>query len=248
MKKCSFILHFFLLSGIAFSQPGDQRAIFHDPQAEARIATGFNAIKVSSGIDLIIKQGDEEGIAVSASREAFRNMIKTVVKNGVLHIYFEDINFDRKNFWKRDKSNKKLKAYVSVKTLDRLTGSTGANITINGRIIFDKLMIDLSSGSNFKGEVHAAQLDVDQSTGATARLNGEAQSLNVETSTGSGFYGFNLMSDVCNARVTSGGFIEITVNKEMIVKANTGGGIRYKGNGVIKTISTNTGGSVSKRS
>ena len=240
MKQLLFMLLSILTTTIACSQEGDTK-VFNDPNAESRNVTGYKGVKVSHGISLIIKQGNEEGVAVSASEKRFRDNIRTVVENGVLNIYY-----DTENFWKNEKKNKNLKAYVSVKTLEKLTGSSGSTIVVDGSLKTTKLMIGLSSGSSLKGEVQATELDIDQNSGATSRLNGKAESVTVETSSGSGFYGYNLVTDVCHARASSGAHIEITVNREMDVKASSGGGIRYKGNGVIKSVSTSSGGSVSK--
>jgi hypothetical protein len=40
--------------------------------------------------------------------------------------------------------------------------------------------------------------------------------------------------------------VYITVQKELTVKANTGGYVKYKGDVAVKEIKANTGGSVSK--
>ena len=46
--------------------------------------------------------------------------------------------------------------------------------------------------------------------------------------------------------MSTGAGIHISVEKELNVKADTGGYVKYKGNAGIREIKTNTGGSVSK--
>ncbi len=242
MKPIPLVLLSLLISTIAVSQAVNERTVINDPNAEPRAVKDFDAIHVSNGIALMIKQGDAEGIAVSASREQFRDKIRTVVENGVLKIYY-----DNGKIWKTDDGNKKLRAYVSVKTLEKLSGSSGAVITVNGIVSARHLAINLSSGSHIKGEVKADELSIDQSSGAVAKLKGSARSVTVETSSGSGFYGFELLADLCHARATSGSHIEITVNKELEGRANSGGGIRYQGSGVEKHASVSSGGSINRK-
>ena len=47
-------------------------------------------------------------------------------------------------------------------------------------------------------------------------------------------------------KMSTGAGIYISVEKELNVKADTGGYIKYKGNAGIREIKTNTGGYVSK--
>jgi hypothetical protein len=217
-----------------------QEKVINDANAETRNVSSFHGIKVSQGIDLVIKQGSTEAVAVSASEKEYRDRIRTEVVNGVLKIYYEN-----EKWYKGWSSNgKKLRAYVSFKQLDMLDGSSGSSTNIDGAINAGDLKINLSSGAGLKGVVQANSLDVDESSGATAHISGKSASVSVETSSGAGFYGYDLVSDKCNADASSGGSIEINVNKELSAGASSGGDIRYKGTGVITRISTSSGGSI----
>jgi Putative auto-transporter adhesin, head GIN domain len=217
-----------------------QDKVINDANAEARNVSSFHGIKVSHGIELVIKQGNAEAVAVSASEKQYRDRIKTEVVNGILKIYYEN-----EKWYKGWSTNgKRLKAYVSFKQLDLVDGSSGSSTTIEGTMNAGDLKIDLSSGAGFSGSVQANRLTVDESSGATAHINGKAQSVSVETSSGAGFYGYDLISDKCDADASSGGSIEINVSKELSADASSGGDIRYRGNGVITKISTSSGGSV----
>jgi Putative auto-transporter adhesin, head GIN domain len=217
-----------------------QDKVINDANAEVRNVIGFHGIKVSHGIELVIKQGNAEAVAVSASEKQYRDRIKTEVVNGILKIYYEN-----EKWYKAWSTNgKRLKAYVSFKQLDLVDGSSGSSTTIEGTMNAGYLKIDLSSGAGFSGSVQANRLTVDESSGATAHINGKAQAVSVETSSGAGFYGYDLISDNCDADASSGGSIEINVSKELSADASSGGDIRYRGNGVITKISTSSGGSV----
>lgn len=237
MKKLSLLLMASLAVAFSFAQD----KIINDANAEARNVSGFHAIKISHGIQLIMKQGSTEAVAVSASEKEYRDNIKTEVVAGVLRIYF-----DTKWYKNWNSSGKKLKAYVSFKQLDLLDGSSGSSTTVDGVFSGTNVRIELSSGAGFKGAVDASSLSVDNSSGATARISGKTQTASLEASSGAGVYAYDLVSDKCDADASSGGAIEVSVNKELSAEASSGGDIRYKGNGVITKVSTGSGGSVRK--
>lgn len=218
-----------------------QTTTIRDANAEVRKVSSFHAIEVSNGIDLVIKQGNEEAVAVSASSPEVRSHIKTEVSNGRLRIYFDN----QDNKWNNTK--KELKAYVSFKTLDALEANSGADASTDGNINVNTLNISLSSGADFKGMVTASKLLVDQSSGSDMDIKGKVGDLKITTTSGSDFNGYDLVSETCDADASSGSDIEITVNKELKADASSGGGIHYKGNAVITNISNSSGGRIKKQ-
>ena len=231
----------FLLACVATILSFGQDKIINDPNAEARTVGAFHGIKVATGIDLIIRQGSTEAVAVSAPSKEYRDNIKTEVENGVLKIYF-----DTKWYKNWNSHGKNLKAYVSFKQIDLLHGSSGSSTTVEGQMHADNMKIELSSGADFKGAIEASSLHLDGGSGATAHISGKVQSLSAEASSGAGIYGFELVTEKCDADASSGGTIQISINKELSAEASSGGDIRYKGNGVITKVSTSSGGSVKK--
>ena len=89
-------------------------------------------------------------------------------------------------------------------------------------------------------------MKVNQSTGSKITLSGKTDDLDVQGSTGSKFLGENLQTANCSAEASTGARIYITVQKELSAKANTGGNIKYKGEGGIREVKIHTGGSISK--
>lgn len=237
MKKISLSLFAAVLAVVSLAQD----KIINDPNAEVRNVGGFHGIKIATGIDLVIKQGNTEAVAVSASTKEYRDNIKTEVVGGVLKIYF-----DTKWYKNWSSNGKKLKAYVSFKQLDLIDGSSGSQTTVDGSFTGNNVRIELSSGAGFKGAVEASSISVDGSSGSVARISGKAQTVNLETSSGANIHGYELFSDKCDADASSGGSIEVSVNKELSAEASSGGDVRYKGAGVITRVSTSSGGSVKK--
>jgi hypothetical protein len=215
----------------------------NDPNAESRAVKGFHSIKVSTGIQLTLNQSNTEAVAVSATSVEHRDKIKTVVEDGVLKIFYDN---DSWKFWNNGE-NKKLKAYVSVINLNGLGASAGASIKIEGTIKSNKLDVDVSSGAVLKGNINVATLDIDQSSGSVINLSGSVTDLTVGGSSGSVLHGYDLIVEKCNVDASSGGGVQVTVNKELSVEASSGAYVNYKGQGVIKNIKTSSGGNVSKK-
>jgi hypothetical protein len=218
-----------------------QDKVINAPNAQQRTVSGFHGIKVRNGISVVIKQGDEDGVVVSASEAKYRDRIKTQVVGGVLEISYDV------NVWKDlEKSNKQLKAFVSVKNLDKLHASEGARVQIENTLTTSGIDLDFSSGAKFEGRVEAASVKLDQSSGASCRITGKTESLDIDTDSGAHFFGYGFTTGKCNASAGSGAKVEITVDKELSADAHTGGDISYKGGGSVIRISTNAGGRVKK--
>ena len=229
MKKLLFSL---LVTGL-ITTASAQKTI-NDANAEKRNVSGFHAIEVGGGIDLYLSQG-EEAVAVSASKNEYRARIKTEVKGGVLKIWYEwnsNLRFD----W----SNHKLKAYVSFKDIDRLEGSGGSDISIDGSIKVSKLALEISGGSDFDGKVETSELEIQASGGSDVRISGKATRLAIDASGGSDFKGYDLASDICNVEASGGSDVQVTVNKELSANASGGSDVYYKGTGLIRDLKTSS--------
>src|SRR4030095_7407376 len=236
----NIFLSLLLLAGLvttSFSQK-----TISDANAEKRTVGSFHGIEVATGIELTLTKGTTEEVAVSASEKEFRDKIVTEVVNGILKIHYETKTgaINRKN------ESKNLKAYVSYKSLDLLHVSTGAEVNIEGTLEAQKLELNANTGGLVKGEINIGSLKVDQNTGSKITLTGKVNDLEADGDTGSKFMGENLSTNTCNVEMSTGAGIYISVEKELNVKADTGGYVKYKGNAGIREIKTNTGGNVSK--
>ena len=212
----------------------------NDPNAEVREAKNFHGINVSNAFDVYISQSDNEAVAVSANETKYRDNIVVEVKDGILHI-----KYDPKGL-KWPKGDKKLKAYISFKKIDKLNISGACDVFITGVLKADNLDINQSGASDLKGKIDAKKLSVDLSGASDITLTGTATDLDVEASGASSFIGFDLVTDMCDARASGASDIRVTVNKELSAHASGASDVRYKGDGVIKDIKTSGASSVSR--
>ncbi len=231
----------FLATAFSFCTYAQNKTVINDKNVEVRTIKSFNAIKVENGIDIYLSYGDE-AVAVSAAEIKYRDKIKTSVEDGVLKIWY-DQDFNNQIIYT---SKRDLKAYISYKSLNLLTASSGSDIFVDGVIKGNSLTMKISSGSDFKGAVDLNELNVEQSSGSDIRIAGRASKLTVKASSGSDFNGYDLITDYCQAKCSSGSDITVTVNKELVAKASSGSDIKYKGNPTVDSDKSG-GSSVSKR-
>ncbi len=201
----------------------------------------FSAITVTDGITLYLTDGNEESLAVSFSEEKYESRFKTVVEDGTLKITFNNDGIN----W-NDNRKRKLKAYVSFKTLNKLTASGGSDVILTAPIKVSDLDLKFTSGTRLTGKINASNISISQNSGSEIIISGEAQKITVEATSGASFKGYDFNVDYCSARATSGAAIRVSINKELEAKANSGGAIHYKGSGVIKDVNVNSGGVVKK--
>lgn len=233
----------YLLACILFALavPGFSQLTIKDENVEVREAKNFTVIRLSDAFDVYLTQGGEESVAVSAANKKYLEEIHVEVKNGVL-----DISYHPKN-GKWTSGNRKLKAYISFKQLDKLRAGGACDVNIVGVWKADGARIELSGASDLKGQLSMQKLQVDISGASDMRVNGNVGQLDIEASGASNFKGFDLVTDYCDARASGASDIRIHVNKELSVQASGASDIDYKGEGHIKNIRTSGASSVTRR-
>lgn len=237
MRRLYLGLFALVITGVVSAQ-----RIINAPNVEKRDVKNFHSIFVATGVELILTQSTEEAVAVSALTVEDRNRINTVVENGVLRISYDY------NLWKLLKStgDKKLRAYVSIVNIEKITGASGARVKLEGGLKSAEMALHFSSGATFEGKVDAGVVEVEQNSGSRVNISGTAKDLSYDGSSGSRFMGYDLVVNNCDARTNSGARAEITVEKELSARVSSGGQVYYRGSGVIKNIRSGSGGQVSR--
>ena len=223
MRKILFILWWGLL-GLSSRA---QQTIVHDANAELRPVKGYHGVEVSNAIDLYLSQGDEETVAVSAKDIKWRDRIVTEVVDGILRIRLEGKGWTVGNI--------KLKAYVSFTTLDQIKASGASDVYVDGVIAGNKLSVELSGASDFKGAVKVGSLLLDQSGASDAHITGVVSGKTTIRSSGaSDVKGYDLVTDDCDVHASGASDIRITVNKELSADLSGASSVYYRGGGIIR--------------
>jgi Putative auto-transporter adhesin, head GIN domain len=232
----------FLMFGIvlAMLEANAQNEIVVDANASLRNVTGqFDAIKVSGGIDLYLSQSDVITVAVSATNENYKNAIKTIVDDATLKIFYEG----EKGWAKKDR---KLRVYVSFTDLKKIDASGACDVAVVGSVTSTSLVLKMSGACDFNGVVKVSTLDINLGGASDAKISGTANTVNIKSSGASDLKAFDLVTGVCNAKISGASDVSITINNELTASATGASDIKYKGNAVIKEKHSSGASSISK--
>lgn len=213
------------LSFCIYNSSNGQKAIV-DPNAQVRTVENFEAISISGAFDVILSQGDETVVVVSASDVSIRDLITTEVRGNTLYLGFKKSNFDFR-------SNRRLKAYISFPDLKNLEMGGSGDIRIDGVLKLESLGVNISGSSDFYGTIEAKNLKLSSSGSSDYKLSGRVDNVKILVSGSSDISAYGLITDYCDITCSGNSEIEITVEKELIVSVSGTSNIRYKGNGVI---------------
>jgi len=260
MKKIALFTCLF----IAFTlQAQTKMGVIYDENVQVRKLPSFTSIRVSNAIELFISQSNKTEVAVSAKSDEYRNRIITEVVGGTLIIRMAN-NYSK--WWKWGNEDNRIKAYVSVNELYAITASGATNTKIVNGLTAEKLKINLSGASDFKGDIKAGTLMTELSGASNFKGTVQAGAFSVR---GSGACdievagsGDDLIVDVSGASsvkmydylvkgasLDASGASSIKVNVSGMLKVNAIGAssIDYKGAASIKDMKSSGASSVRHR-
>lgn len=216
--------------------PVEAQKLIHDPYAEPRELGDFHSIQISGAMEVHLSQGDRPGLAVSARTPEGREGIQTRVHNGVLSISGGG-GLLREG---------KARAYIGVRTLEKLSVSGAGNVIVTGELAGDELLIDLSGASDFKGAVNLEALTIRLSGASDVDIRGRAANLNIKSAGASHVRGYELGCDNCLVTGSGASEIKLTVNKVLNAEVSGASNIRFKGEGKQGNVRASGASSVSR--
>jgi uncharacterized protein YxeA len=189
-----------------------------DVVKKERTATSFNGIRVSTGIDVYLKQGDKESITVEAD-ENLHEYILTEVKDGVLNVYSE-VSI---------REAKMKRVYVTMKEVKSLKTSSAGDIIGETPVKGTDIEISASSAGNIRLEVYARRIEINISSSGDVSLSGEAEKLNADLSSAGDLEAYNLKIKEADISASSAGDARINVSEKITARASSAGDITYQG-------------------
>jgi len=225
----------FLVTGcvvnIQDSVSGDGKVV-----SRTRDLPDFSGIKVASGIDVFLTQGENQHVEVEAD-ENLQDWIRTEVEGSVLHIYTD----------KYIRLAKTKKVHITCKTVEKIEVSSAGDVTGLSPFKTDKLDISMSSAGDLKLEVEATEINISISSAGNVSLKGKTGTLSADLSSAGDLNAFDLEARVGDISVSSAGSARVYVTEEASFRSNSAGDIDYKGEPRIKEIQTSSAGSVNKK-
>jgi hypothetical protein len=216
------------------------QTIINDKNAEVRNVGTFSGIKVSGGIDVFLSQSDNYALAISASEDKYRNDIKTEIKNGVLNIFYDGGSL-------RYNTNRKLRVYVSFKTLESIEASGACDLLINGPFKTGSIKIKLSGACEIKGTVDIDNMQLNLSGASTVKIDGSVKNIKIDAGGASDVKNYNLVVDNCIADLSGASDVRLAINKSLSAKASGASTLYYKGNPELKNVNSSDASNISQR-
>ncbi|MBN1416295.1 MAG: DUF2807 domain-containing protein [Bacteroidales bacterium] len=203
---------------------------------ETRDVSRFTELKVATGIDAIITQGDNESVVVEAD-ENLQEWIKTEVVDNRLKVYSD----------KNIRSAREKKVYITYKKLNSIDITSAGDVDGDNTLVTDELDIEMSSAGDLNLDVEVDKLEIDISSAGDAKLSGKTNYLKADLSSAGDLNAFDLEAKSGDVNVSSAGSARVFITEEASFKCSSAGNITYMGEPRIKNISTSSAGSVNKR-
>jgi hypothetical protein len=201
-----------------------------------RNVDSFTGIKVSSGIDVYLRQGDKVSVSVEAD-ENLHEYIRTEVRNGILNVYSETNirNAERK------------RVHVTMKDIESIKTTSAGDVIGEGKITSDRLELSASSAGDIKLDVKATDIIVDISSSGDISLTGETDKLRADLSSAGDLNAYELSTRVADLSVSSAGDADINVSEKLYARASSAGDINYKGDPRNVDAHSSSAGGIHKR-
>jgi hypothetical protein len=184
-----------------------------------RTAGAFTAVKVSTGIDVFLSQGDKMSLWVEAD-ENLHEYIITEVKDGALHVY-TDANI---------RKAERKRVYVTMKEIKYLSTSSAGDMIGETPVRTENLELNASSAGDIKLEVYAKNVEVNISSSGDMTLTGEADILEGDLSSAGDLNAYDFKVREADIDVSSAGGADIYVTERLRANASSAGDVNYKGN------------------
>jgi len=204
--------------------------------SKERKTDSFTGIKVSSGIDVYLKQGDNVTVTVEAD-ENLHEYILTEVRGGVLNVYTE--------YNIRDAERKRV--YVTMKEINSVKTTSAGDVIGETPISTDRLELTASSAGDIKLETHAKDIDIDISSSGDISLSGETDMLKADLSSAGDLKAYDLKAREADVSVSSAGDADINVSERISARASSAGDINYKGDPKYVDAHSSSAGGIHRR-
>jgi hypothetical protein len=196
----------------------------------------FTGVDVSTGIDVYLKQGNDESVTVEAD-ENLHEYINTEVRGSVLHVYTEA----------NIREAEKKRVYVTLRDIKTLRTSSAGDIKGETPVKCDKLDLSASSAGDIKIDVTAKEINIDISSSGDITITGDTDFLEADLSSAGDLNAYELTAREANISVSSAGDADVSVTEKITARASSAGDINYRGNPKYVDAHSSSAGGVHKR-
>jgi len=203
---------------------------------EKRDVEPFDELDVSSGLEVFILFGEEPSLEVEAD-ENLMDVIRTDFNKGKLLIT-TDLNI---------RSARSKKIHLTVPEIHSLEISSAAHVRANNLLKTEEFEIEVSSAGRCEIQVETRSLSVEVSSAGRVSLAGNADEFKAKISSAGYVDAYELVTNYCEADVSSAGHAKLNVLSELDAEASSAGSITYMGDPGEVRVEKSSAGSISKR-
>ncbi len=238
MRQLQYTILVILVMGSSSCYFGPHETIYGSGNVvtEERDIREFTGLKVSSGIDVIIRQGKKISLELEAD-DNLHEAIITEVEGDILKVY------TKKNIRKA----RSKKVFLVYEDLNTIRISSAGDVTGENTLKTGNLDIDLSSAGDLNLEVLADKITCDISSSGDARLSGSTEVLVASLSSAGDLHAYELITQKADVSCSSAGDARIYATEEFNLRSSSAGSIYYKGEGRVANSHTSSAGSIVKK-
>lgn len=196
----------------------------------------FTGIKVSSGIDVYLTQGQNTEVILEAD-ENLHEWIVIEVVGSVLHV-------------KSDKNIRMAESKivrVTCPVINSIDISSAGDLFGENLIQTDNMDIDMSSAGDLRLELEADEVTIDISSAGNAYLKGTTNNLRADLSSAGNLDAYDLVTKTADVSVSSAGHANVHVTDEAKFRSSSAGDINYMGDPRILEMHSSSAGTINKK-
>lgn len=204
---------------------------------ENRSVESFSSIDIGGVLNVYLTQGDTESVTVEAD-ENLLDLITTENRGSTLVVKLKkgvDI-----------KKAKEKNVYITLRSIDALEVGGVVNVKSTNALTADAFDLDIGGVSNTDLELRCDRLNAQADMVGNLTLRGEVREANIKNGGVGSLKAFDLKVDRLTIKNSGVGSAEVQAQEEISITSSGVGSVRYKGDPVVKELSTSGVGKVKK--
>ena len=186
----------------------------------------FSSVSVASGFQLILTQDSVQSMSVETYENIFQYLEIEIVDSTLFISTKDGVNFS---------GQPNVKIHITTPVLDELSLSGGSRAEFVNEWKGEEFEASLSGGSRIFGMINLKSFELELSGGSRSELNGVVEKFSLNASGGSKSRHLDLLTRNCEALVSGGTSLEISVSDTLDVNCSGGSRVKYKGTPVISS-------------
>ncbi|MGB3777843.1 MAG: head GIN domain-containing protein [Tunicatimonas sp.] len=204
---------------------------------ENRPVESFSSIDVGGVLNVYLTQGDTESVTVEAD-ENLLDLIITENRGNTLVVKLKK-GIDIKKA--KDKN-----VYITLRSIDELEVGGVVNVKSTNALTADAFDLDIGGVGNTDLELRCDRLNAKADMVGNLTLSGEVREANIRNGGVGSLKAFDLKVDRLTIKNSGVGSAEVQAQEEISINSSGVGSVRYKGDPVVKELSTSGVGKVKK--